>query len=903
MIGQLAGSVLRVATPAAPGRLLNGRYRLTQELARGGMAVVWVADDTLLARRVAVKTLLPGIAADPLVRVRFRNEAISAAALAHPGIVSTYDTGEDDGVAYIVMELIQGPNLRTVLERGPLPVPEAVRIAGRGRDALGHAHHHGVVHRDVKPANVLVPTDGPVKVTDFGIAKVAGSGDLTSTGSIIGTARYLAPEQVLGEPADGRADVYAVGLLLFQMLTGSLPFHGDTEMATALARVNRAPAPLPDQIPAGVAAVVDRCLEREPDRRYPSAEALATALDGIARGGDAARPTVPARPARDATLVAAAPAARTAPTRRAAPRRRNRFLWLWAVLGAGLLAVGAGAGYFAVTRASDDAGSNGGPVAPVVAADDFDPAGDNQAENPELAPFTIDGDPDTAWRTEHYNTADLGGKPGVGLVLTLQASSDISSVGVDTDGSGWSAQIYVAAAPASTLGGWGAPATSGDDLPTSHTFDLAPAASRPRRPRLVHTPSRLGTARGGGGARWMTSTTIRSPPRRPPEIGAPSRCCSNVTPTESSRCVGESSCITKTPSTPRKRPSSPSLAAFRASTAARRSPPGCTGWPRTQRSTSSGVGGDVPIPSRCCPTRRPRRPASRTRSTLVSTSTRRSVASRRSSGSRSSCETCSISTTPRLPRSSTSRPEPCGRGSLAAVDRSAPFSGTTPRVTNVQVRDHERRHDARRRPARRRDPQRSSPSSPSTRSTDDGWSATPSTTPTSRVPPRSRFVAAVSVAAAILIGVLAGVILVDRPDPPPTTAAAPEKAADDATAGEAVNPSAPAGAAERSVGGAFTPLGDVSDVTGDDQLRARVEAMLLRGGEAAASATTAQYACTDRPPDEFGLVAITAAATGTLEGEPVTILVGTTRPDGSVLAVAVRPATCEILRSVPLSVG
>jgi eukaryotic-like serine/threonine-protein kinase len=470
-----------VATPATPGRVLNGRYHLTEELARGGMAVVWIAEDTLLARRVAVKTLLPALAADPQVRVRFRNEAISAAALADPGIVATYDTGEDDGVAYIVMELVDGPNLRTVLEqRGRLPVLEALRIARGVAVALQHAHNNGVVHRDVKPANVLVPPDGAVKVTDFGIAKAAGAGDLTNTGAIIGTARYLAPEQVLAEPTDGRADVYAVGLLLYQMLTGSLPFHGDTEMATALARVSRAPDPLPDGIPAAVSAIVERCLARDPVERFPTAGALATAIDGAARNGAAPVPPRTTTAARDVTVVSAPPAeTRTVPAppaaRRPAPRRTRRFVWLWAIVGGAILGAGAGAGYLAVTSASDSGGGTSNGAAVVVAAHDFDPSGDNRSENPGLVGFAIDGNAGTSWRTEHYNSPDLGGKSGVGLYVTLASTSDVSSVEVDADGTGWSAQIYVADAAASTLAGWGDPVASGEDLGTSPTFPISPA--------------------------------------------------------------------------------------------------------------------------------------------------------------------------------------------------------------------------------------------------------------------------------------------------------------------------------------------------------------------------------------------------------------------------------------------
>ncbi|HEY6318192.1 MAG TPA: protein kinase, partial [Acidimicrobiia bacterium] len=266
--------------PAAPDRTLGGRYRLLRPIARGGMATVWLGEDTLLARRVAIKTLHQELAAEPTVRTRFRNEAISSASIEDPGIVAIYDAGDDDGVVYIVMEYVEGRDLRRLLdERGTLPVSAASHIAERVALALDQAHGHGVVHRDVKPANVLVADDGRVKVTDFGIAKAASlRDDLTSTGTVLGTARYLAPEQVRGDPTDARVDVYATGLLLYEMLTGRLPFRGDTDMATALARLTVPPAPLPTSVPRGVAAIVERCLADDPAHRFPTAAALASAL-------------------------------------------------------------------------------------------------------------------------------------------------------------------------------------------------------------------------------------------------------------------------------------------------------------------------------------------------------------------------------------------------------------------------------------------------------------------------------------------------------------------------------------------------------------------------------------------------------------------------------------------------
>ena len=254
------------------------------------MASVWTAQDSLLARQVAVKTLHPELAVDDSLRTRFRNEAIAVASLAHPDIVATYDTGEDDGVAYFVMELVDGPNLRVLLDQqGELSVPEAMRVARGVTAALDHAHRNGIVHRDIKPANVLVPPYGPVKVTDFGIAKAEGSGDLTRAGTVVGTARYLAPEQVQAAPVDARTDVYAVGLLLFEMLAGHSPFQGDTDMEAALARLTVAPPPLrelrPD-VPTALEAITTRCLALAPENRFPDAHTLLVALDKLADDSD-----------------------------------------------------------------------------------------------------------------------------------------------------------------------------------------------------------------------------------------------------------------------------------------------------------------------------------------------------------------------------------------------------------------------------------------------------------------------------------------------------------------------------------------------------------------------------------------------------------------------------------------
>ena len=466
-----------MSKPAAPGRVLDGRYRLDSLIARGGMASVWAGEDALLARRVAVKTLHPELGVDDSLRARFRNEAIAVASLAHPDIVATYDTGEDDGVAFLVMELVDGPNLRTVLdERGHLTVGETLRIARGVTAALGHAHQHGIVHRDIKPANVLVPPQGPVKVTDFGIAKAEGAGDLTRSGTVVGTARYLAPEQVQARPVDARTDIYAVGLLLFEMLAGRPAFSGGTDMEMALARLTTTP-PLLRTLRADVSpeleAITARCLAIDPNGRFGSAADLLRALDQLAVDDTDERRAQAARP----STVARAPSGVAAPAvPRPAPRpRRRKAAWPWALLGIVLLAAGAAGGYFAVEAARDDP-SNGGTaagVAPrVVQVSDFDPEGDG-SEHPETVAAVTDGNGATTWTTETYDSPDFGGlKSGVGLRLELAEPADIAAVEIDTAEGGWSADVYVADGSADSLAGWGAPRASIHDAGASARLDL-----------------------------------------------------------------------------------------------------------------------------------------------------------------------------------------------------------------------------------------------------------------------------------------------------------------------------------------------------------------------------------------------------------------------------------------------
>ncbi len=443
------------------------------------MATVWRGEDPLLARAVAVKTLDPALAADDDLRVRFRREAIAAAAVAHPNIVATYDTGEDDGVAYIVMELVEGATLRQAIDlHGALPPARAADIAAQVADALAAAHSRGLIHRDVKPSNVLVQLDGRVKVTDFGIAKAAdqAADELTRTGNVLGTARYLAPEQVEGHPVDERSDVYSLGLVLYEMLAGRSAFGADTELATAVARLTSTPPRIIDARPdiaPGLAHVVDRALAREPDDRWPTAAAMRDALTPFRvaapdRGVDATMPV--AMPTRTrAVPVAAHPTIIEDDGIGVGAR-----LVAWIVA----LALGIGGGYagFVLANQTDSQSPTTTAVAgtktiAIVSAHAFDPEGD-QKENDQEVALATDGQNATAWTTEGYFNPTTAPKHGVGLILEVARPTRIAAVDVTSPDSGWDAQIYVASESATTLAGWGPVRATGTNLGTTAQLRL-----------------------------------------------------------------------------------------------------------------------------------------------------------------------------------------------------------------------------------------------------------------------------------------------------------------------------------------------------------------------------------------------------------------------------------------------
>jgi len=490
------------------GRVLAGRYRLDRHIASGGMAEVWAADDEVLGRPVAVKILHRHLGEDPGLQARFRHEAVAAARLVHPAIVAIYDTCHEDGTDAIVMELVRGRTLRDYLdERGRLDPVEVVHIGSEVASALSCAHRAGVVHRDVKPANILLSDDGRVLVTDFGIAKVLDEPDLTRTSQLLGTVKYLAPEQVEGGPADARTDVYALGAVLYECLCGEAPFRADSPAALALARLHRDPVP-PHDVVAGVPPALDhalvRAMRRRPDQRFAGAEDFRTALLSSRldtwedlndpTGVTAAVPvaTGAAEAISDHTVAtlgspwgptgggAAGPVPGTAPPHRRGPTA-GVVVALVVVLALLLVALLVASTDVGRKLLEDEGGSEGGAPPPaatisMVGAHSFDPEV-SDVENEELAGNAVDGDPASTWRTDQYSSRQFGNlKSGVGLVVDLDAAHRLGQVTVQSPTSGWAAQVYVADGSPGSLEGWGLPVADVQGIGAgTTTFDAGDA--------------------------------------------------------------------------------------------------------------------------------------------------------------------------------------------------------------------------------------------------------------------------------------------------------------------------------------------------------------------------------------------------------------------------------------------
>ena len=403
------------------GTQLSGRYRLDEKIGAGGMSTVYRARDMTLERDVAVKLMHREIAADSDHLERFRREARAVAQLSHPYLVSVIDAGEDEGRPYIVFEYVEGETLKDRIRRmGRLPVAEAVAYAVEIARALAYAHQRHIVHRDVKPQNVLIDEEGSAKVTDFGIARSVEEEGLTADGRVLGTTDYVSPEQALGHDVNGQSDLYSLGIVLFEMLTGQVPFRGENQVAVAMKHVRDA---LPDvqrlrpEVSSALAAVLERATAKDLHHRYADDLELIADLEDVlaietSRAGGVTG---------EATAVL-----RTLPerTQRRVPLRLRHPGWLVLAL---LLVVAAGVVLIvaASQRAERGTGTQHASTPKGLqaislkqnGASDFDPLGIPQSENPAQADFAIDRNPATTWNTESYGPGAQLPKAGVGIYV------------------------------------------------------------------------------------------------------------------------------------------------------------------------------------------------------------------------------------------------------------------------------------------------------------------------------------------------------------------------------------------------------------------------------------------------------------------------------------------------------
>ena len=410
------------------GETVAGRYELEELVGHGGMSSVYKAHDRLLERNVALKILHEQYTSDDDFVERFKREARAVAQLSHPNIVTVIDRGEDAGRHYIVFEYIDGENLKELLVRsGRLSVRDALELGLQVARALAFAHEHSVVHRDVKPQNVLLDGDGRAKVTDFGIARSLDVEGVTITGTVLGTADYVAPEQAGGRQVDAQTDVYSLGVVLYELLAGEVPFTGDNFVAVAMKHVNEPPPSLLDvrgDVPPRVAAAVDRALEKDPRRRFPSMDAFAAELEACLAGlGEEDADTLD----RGIPVV-----------RRPTPARKRVSPWAIGISLLGLAAIAAVVVGLVALRGH----KSGGPV-PVASQihlrgiRGYDPYGTG-GEHDSTASLATDKDTTTAWTTEHYNSFD---KPGVGLLLDAGKGVQPNGITVDTGTPGFTARI------------------------------------------------------------------------------------------------------------------------------------------------------------------------------------------------------------------------------------------------------------------------------------------------------------------------------------------------------------------------------------------------------------------------------------------------------------------------------
>jgi serine/threonine-protein kinase len=416
------------------GEILSGRYELEELVGTGGMSSVYRAHDRLLDRKVALKVLHDQYTADADYVERFRHEARSVASLSHPNIVTVIDRGEHEGRQFIVFEYVEGENLKRLIERrGPAPVATALELAIQIARGLSFAHQQGLVHRDVKPQNVLLNGDGQAKVTDFGIARSLDvQHGMTQTGTVLGTSDYIAPEQAQGQRVDEHTDIYSLGVVLYELLTNEVPYPGENFVAVAMRHINEPPPPIRDKRPdvsPRLEAAVQRAMAKQPEDRF---DTMAEFCDELQTNLQEAQGTVVMTPPPK--------------TRRARPRRAGPNPWPIVLALLVLIAIGGVIAYLAITRDTGNPTSNppistgaGTPVH-IDAVTAYDPFGSG-GEHDDKAGLATDGDGATYWETEHYNDAPSLGKEGVGLVLDAGRAVQLHTVGISTATPGFVASI------------------------------------------------------------------------------------------------------------------------------------------------------------------------------------------------------------------------------------------------------------------------------------------------------------------------------------------------------------------------------------------------------------------------------------------------------------------------------
>jgi hypothetical protein len=437
------------------GSKLNGRYRIEGKIGSGGMSTVYLAFDETLERPVAIKVLDSDISRDPNALERFRREARTVAQISHPHVVMVIDAGEDQGHPYIVFEHVRGETLKDrIRSGGPLPVSEAVAYAIEVGRALEAAHERQLVHRDVKPQNVLIDEEGRAKVTDFGIARSLEleAHQLTAAGRVVGTTDYVSPEQALGQEVTGQSDVYSLGIVLYEMLTGEVPFKGDSSVSVAMKHVRET---LPDvqrkrpETSAALAAVVERATAKDVAGRYPSVSDMVRDLEEVltyeaARAGGTEGEAT--------TVLDQLPGRSRAGRWKRAARLLLVAAIVIAVVAAGVIAIrSVGNGDNGPSLSTDLSQIQLGPRDAV----DYDPAPGDGQENRSAVALVLDGDRSTAWSTEHYDTAELGGiKDGVGVYLDAGRPVVAKALRIVTPKKGWGFDLNVANRVPDTVAEW-----------------------------------------------------------------------------------------------------------------------------------------------------------------------------------------------------------------------------------------------------------------------------------------------------------------------------------------------------------------------------------------------------------------------------------------------------------------